>query len=111
MRLIDADTLCRDLSELATLRSGSPVTKGLIQAMYIVRDASTIEAKPVRHGRWVYDDYWNRRCSECHERLPFFHCYSDEPNSDRDEEWDEEIEETAYCPHCGAKMDKEEEDT
>lgn len=45
-RLIDANALYRDLNELATLRSGSPVTKGLIQAMHIVRDAPTVDAVP-----------------------------------------------------------------
>jgi rubredoxin len=36
------------------------------------------------------------------------HCYTEEPCSDYDEEWDEEIPETRYCPNCGAKMDAKE---
>lgn len=59
----------------------------------------------VRHGQWVTDDFGHTHCSRCGERLPFMHCYSDEPCSDYDEEWDEEIPETRYCPNCGAKMD------
>lgn len=74
-----------------------------------VANAPTIEAEPVRHGRWVHDDLGHTYCSKCHERIPYIHCYSDEPNSDWDEEWDEEMPESAYCSHCGAKMDKEEE--
>ena len=67
------------------------------------------ELVPVRHGRWVHDDLGHTYCSECHERIHYIHCYSDEPNSDWDEEWDEEMPESAYCSHCGAKMDAKEE--
>lgn len=47
----------------------------------------TIDAEPVRHGRWSLDG----ECSECGEfdvRDPFG---------------------SAYCPHCGAKMKMEDE--
>lgn len=71
----------------------------------ILEDIQRIEAEPVRHGRWVHDDLGHTYCSECHERIPYIHFYSDEPNSDWDEEWDEEMPESAYCSHCGAKMD------
>ena len=58
----------------------------------------TIEAEPVRHGRWVrlsygcyadgYPVYDEWECSECH-----FVCEGEgEPNLN-------------YCPNCGAKMD------
>lgn len=56
---------------------------------------------PVVHAKWIMDDIGIHRCSNCAERLPFIHCYSEET----DEEWDEEIEETLYCHHCGAKID------
>ena len=56
---------------------------------------------PVVHAKWIMDDNGIHRCLNCSERLPFIHCYSEET----DEEWDEEIEETLYCHHCGAKMD------
>lgn len=58
---------------------------------------------PVVHAKWIMDDNGIHRCLNCSERLPFIHCYSEET----DEEWDEEIEETLYCHHCGAKMDGE----
>lgn len=69
--------------------------------------APTVDAAPVVHGRWLCDDLGHTYCSECHERLPYIHCYSEEPGSDYDEEWDEEMPETLYCPHCSAKMDEE----
>ena len=77
-----------------------------VRALNKIDEAPTIEAEPVRHGRWVHDDLGHTYCSECHERIPYIHCYSDEPNSDWDEEWDEEMPESAYCSHCGAKMDE-----
>lgn len=67
--------------------------------------APTIDAVEVVHGRWVRDDLGHAFCSKCRERLPYIHCYSEEPCSDCDEEWDEEMPESLYCPHCGAKMD------
>ena len=61
---------------------------------------------PVVHAKWIMDDIGNHRCSNCSERLPFLHCYSDETY----EEWYEEIDESLYCPHCGARMDGEAHD-
>ena len=63
-----------------------------------VKDAPTIDAEPVRHGRWTpieYDTYadgapvWDKwECSECgHEHKG------------------EEDTLTAFCPDCGARMD------
>lgn len=60
---------------------------------------------PVVHAKWIMDDIGIHRCSNCSERLPFIHCYSEEKRDEWDDEWDEEIEETLYCPRCGAKMD------
>ena len=107
MRLIDADALvavpnvCK-VTEYDETGYGMSYNAVPVKAIY---DAPTIEAEPVRHGQWVHDDLGHTYCSECHERIPYIHCYSDEPNSDLDEEWDEEMPESAYCSHCGAKMD------
>jgi PHP family Zn ribbon phosphoesterase len=56
----------------------------------LVKDAPTIEAEPVRHGRWVSDtgSWLLGRCSQCRE------IYS----------WDS-LAGSNYCPNCGAKMD------
>ena len=54
---------------------------------------STMQAAdvaPVRHGKWIEDEYGYIHCSECGS------------------EWDEpEPQWTPFCPMCGAKMDKE----
>ena len=74
MRLIDADCL---INSLKLYPHGSVI--GAIE------QAPTIDAVPVRHGRWNCDmsGAW---CSVCGE-------YSEG-------EWN-------YCPNCGAKMDGE----
>ena len=60
-----------------------------------VANAPTVEAEPVRHEQWIYDDEtakWgypyicsNPRCNKAHD-------FKED-----------------YCPNCGAKMDKKEE--
>ena len=115
MRLIDADALMENLSvrymtEIFPDWFEMPLEVrekiGLLGSTFkqAILNAPIIDAEPVRHGRWVVDDLGHTYCSKCGERLPFLHCYADEPNSDFDEEWDEEIKETRYCPNCGTKM-------
>ena len=56
-----------------------------------IRNAPTIDAEPVRHGRWIYGITLNhewRKCSECLVSQDIFGCFT-------------------YCPNCGAKMDGE----
>lgn len=105
-RLIDADALIEILKRMPFGYAESFAGKAAIAE---VSECPTIEAEPVRHGRWVVDDLGRTHCSGCGERLPFMHCYSDDPCCDYDEEWDEEwdeeIPESRYCPNCGAKMD------
>ena len=73
----------------------------------IINKAKTIDAEPVKHAHWeiektVYARF--ARCSSCgmHIRIPTtghkeserFYLYPDEMH---------------YCPHCGAKMKREEQ--
>lgn len=77
-----------------------------------ILDAPTIEAEPVRHGKWVRNDLGETYCSECNNRIPYVQCYDSYPDccmDDEDMQWDEEIERTRVCPHCGAKMDLEDD--
>lgn len=62
-----------------------------------------LDVAPMVHASWVRDDCMNARCSNCHTRLPFRHCYDEEDGY----EWDDEIDETPWCMHCGARMDGE----
>ena len=110
MRLIDAD---RALEIVRDQGIAHPNAYHLTNyATLILREAPTIEAEPVRHGRWVIekrhavsrnpyidDNYFaSATCSECdfciHAETKSFG-YPD-------------LNTTNYCPNCGAKLDLEE---
>lgn len=58
----------------------------------LIRKMPAAEVAPVRHGRWIehVNEYENWcECSEC-KYMP-----------------DSPLDETPYCPFCGAKMDLE----
>lgn len=80
-RLIDADALMKNVGKIPQLRG---ITYGRMKKA--VEETPTIDAEPVRHGRWVKGENWGVTCSEC-SCLAIAH---DGKN---------------YCPNCGAKMD------
>lgn len=89
MRLIDADSL-----ETHEIYEGE-----WVRVVYAddIDNAPTIDADPVRRGRWEVIYYDNipkiAKCSECEEVLVFTkrdHLIRHMPN---------------YCPNCGAKME------
>lgn len=89
MRLIDADRL---LSERLK-RAYYHLPNGDIAIPIIdIEHAPTIDAAPVKHGRWVQeedrDNHWH--CSNCIVV------------------WGVTHRAFKYCPNCGAKMDLEE---
>ena len=53
---------------------------------YVLLSAPTIEAEPVKQGRWISKNGWIE-CSNCHSEPP------NESNIESD-----------YCPNCGADM-------
>ncbi len=95
MRLIDADALKAKLKIGTSTATYSDYCNGYCDARQVDLDAidaaPTIEAEPVRHGRWNYrhEDDW---------------CYCTACGTDA-EGSDGECLETDYCPHCGARMD------
>ena len=96
MRLIDADVF---LHALATQTMNNGKTDETRKAVFatleycrqIIEIQPTIDAQPVRHGRWNYrhEDDWCY-CSVCGVKAISF--YGD-------------CRETDYCPRCGARMD------
>lgn len=82
MRLIDADALVQMPWVLPNRMTRETALECFRN---IVGEAPTIDAEPVRHGRWIKDDYYKCwYCSEC--RAVVRHNCSN------------------YC-NCGAKMD------
>lgn len=72
----------------------------------------TIDAAPVRHGKWIRSDSGETFCSECNRNIPHVECFDFYPDCCADDEdmgWDVEIERTNYCPNCGSRMDLEDD--
>ena len=96
MRLIDADALKKHYAWWEDDR----------QKLFdsIVDQQPTVDAVPVRHGKWIIRDNpgtgWYRiTCSECGEDVTSTApCIGFFPNAKV--VWD-------YCPRCGARMDEE----
>ena len=97
MRLIDAENLAEVLNRyLAQLRnSGISVglRMGINTCLTFLNNANTIEAEPVRHGRWETnsDRPDSLICSIC---KCGFDMWKHDPHN--------------YCPNCGADMRGEE---
>lgn len=84
MRLIDADALFEALG-LDQHNNGEGMTSDEEWVAEAITTAPTIEAEPVRRGRWEAIDWANEyfKCSGC----------------GRIERWSPN-----YCPNCGIKM-------
>ena len=91
MRLIDADSL-REI----WLASDDFDNDTINAVLYSIDEAPTVDAEPVRHGRWIdtepeYCDCYAKNahvCSNCHDFYTL--------------DW----EYMNYCPNCGAKREK-----
>ena len=85
MRLIDADAA--DIDRIHCYHGGCCYIEDVQEWL---DDQPTIEAEPVRHGRWImvrdrYNQPLGQKCSKCGRRVK---------NGGEN-----------YCPECGAKMD------
>ena len=98
MRMIDADALLNG-REFIIIGSGDNVCIDIAD----IENAPTIEAEPVKHGRWEERDRSGIAirgfmvCSRCGVMMPVAsvsrYCLS----------------RLNFCPNCGAKMDEEDE--
>lgn len=87
MRLIDADAL-RDLIDGGFDIDFDETPEVKAELLNMIDDQETIDAAPIRRGKWVVDEFGDTRCSEC-----------DGLATDSQEaifEW---------CPYCGARME------
>ena len=100
MRLIDVDFVCdhieKEIKDIVIPRCPYAKRKdseydigynnGLTMAKAIAMKAPTVDAEPVRHGRWMkFNDEFSK-CSLCN--YPIYTAWN----------------KTNYCPNCGAKM-------
>ena len=84
MSLIDADSLWKTFENAGWWDNADRDV-----AQDLLDKAPSVDAEPVRHGRWIYGITLNhewKKCSECLVSQDIFGCFT-------------------YCPNCGAKMD------
>ena len=88
MRLIDAHEYCKELISEKDYPGRSENFKDAIEvAIADLGDMPTIEAEPVRHGRWERASDGAAYCTACKRKMnPSQYGY-------------------AFCALCGAKMD------
>lgn len=103
MRIIDADALIESIKhglwDWETI-NGIESRTVLEQTIQDIKNEPTIDAEPVRHGKW--DDKrvaFYRKCSECGATIKntLSHVFLDY-----------DIRDLHYCPNCGCKMDLDE---
>ena len=87
MRLIDSDALMRDIARYH-------LSDGKFQ--HWVEVQPTVDAVPVRHGKWIYGNefhWYTASCNQCGYKR-----YTDIKAA----KWNA----WKYCPMCGARMDE-----
>lgn len=99
MRLIDAESLSSMRFTHKMHDSEGRLYVPFDEVAEAIFNAPTIEAEPVKHGRWIhdYDDVLiSGACSVCgwHSII-----------------METDVADMPYCPNCGAKMDAEEGET
>lgn len=101
MRLIDADAVAEAIKDEITEAKGIDAdpnfTAGLKLGLAYINTAESIDAEPVRHGKWLHpeeedEDYHTVSCS-CSVCGWKFNLYEDD------------IDGAPFCPVCGAKME------
>lgn len=85
MRLIDADEFEKDIYKC--LMYGNTAFIDKYEVLHRLNNAPTIEAEPIRHGKWIENDNGTYSCSECKSWIPKEQHYY-----------------ARYCLHCGAKL-------
>lgn len=104
MRPIDGDLIvrCAELGQMQYGKGNHPrMYLDWPQLKHIVEKCPTLDMAPVQHGRWISVDRepWDfilgfYYCSECRMVNQYDGHSGDQTN---------------YCPHCGAKMDLEDQ--
>ena len=95
MRMIDANALCAILEAKADMALVPEYKHAFLNVQATVNAMPTIDAEPVRHGRWIRRKSCHTqtgfvdKCSVCQNMLVHLGCKAN------------------YCPNCGAKMDGE----
>lgn len=95
MRLIDADALINTLNE-EKIKFNADIN-------YIILNAPTIDAEPIKIGHWLpyeFGDYHWHKCSVCEKADKYIETIDNRGDLQAIRN---------FCPLCGAKMDEVEE--
>ena len=90
MRIINADEM-KNYIDCGHLRNPNELCFSELDVVRMLDKMTTVDAEPVRHGRWVLVNKDLSECSACGMIRNIHTQFA----------W-------AYCPNCGAKMDLEE---
>ena len=94
MRIVDADKLLHKVKinakRWAVIRNKT-VESIIDKVLYIIEHAETVDAEPVRHGKWIRVNDEFSQCSLC--KYPVYASWG----------------ESKYCPNCGCVMVGEEQ--
>lgn len=98
MRLIDGSALeerCKRQMSDKWNKEAAPYSWANAYEQFLtdIENCATIDAVPVRHGRWIQNDNGTWSCNRCHSWIP-----------------DEQHYYAQYCLYCGSKMDGERKD-
>lgn len=124
VRLIDADALCRKISESIRqanewedearekkdthgVKCAIDTRRSLISMLSRVKEEPTIDAQPVKHGKWVdYGSGVGMYCSECRHRIRYRNGIRETTKfSDGEFEFVQYASKNGYynfCPKCGS---------
>ena len=90
MKTIDADKAIENIAIIAKAKAKSDAQQSLVgRIIFMLEGMPAIDAQPVRHGCWLFYAQKNGylwKCSKC------------KGNFDQ---------QFSYCPHCGSRMDGE----
>ncbi len=98
MRLIDKDELLEKIEEISRYDDFDVLVVDWDDMIICIDNAPTIEAEPIKHGKWIKDGNTSR-CSEC-GYAPISKIFF------RGEKiWEISlIDKYHWCPYCGTKM-------
>ena len=89
VRLIDSETLKSRIGELCMNNEDMFTVNAYKRIIGVIEAVPTIDAEPIRHGRWIDWSMCGKslyQCSECNAEMKY---------------------KTNFCPRCGAKMQTE----
>lgn len=99
-RLIDADALKENIRKNYVICTVGHYFDDLFQDFFnAIDEQPTIEAVPVRRGKWIHRGCGIFACSKCGKDVGL-NVYTGEKAS----------ETFKWCPHCGARMDERKEE-